>query len=98
MRVTETYDRILDKIEDDYRPRISHIFQLVCFGLRPIRVEEAAMLWLVGDNTEGQVCASDDTLFNSEDILDFFGGLVSIEIVDHPHDFTRAFLNRNSRK
>jgi hypothetical protein len=41
-------------------------------------MEEAAMVWLVGDNTGEPICA-DDIPFDSEDIFDFFGGLVSIE-------------------
>jgi hypothetical protein len=40
-------------------------------------MEEAAMLWLVGDNTGGPLCV-DDILFDPANILDFFCGLVSI--------------------
>jgi ankyrin repeat protein len=74
----ETYARILDRIEDGDRPRVLCILQFICFSARPIRIEEAAMLWLVGDNTGGPTCV-DDVPFDSEDIFDFFGGLVSIE-------------------
>jgi ankyrin repeat protein len=93
----ETYARILDRIEDDDRPRVFHILQFICFGARPIRMEEAAMLWLVGDNTGGTICV-DDVPFDSEDIFDFFGGLVSIERRDAWGDFTWSFLSGESRK
>jgi hypothetical protein len=49
-------------------------------------MEEAAMLWLVRDNPGEPVC-TDEIPFDSGDILDFFGGLISIEtIVVHPYD------------
>jgi ankyrin repeat protein len=78
----ETYARILDKIENKDKQRVFHILQLLCCAARPIRIQEAAMLWLVGDNTGGPVC-TDDIPFDSGDISDFFGGLVSIERGDH---------------
>jgi ankyrin repeat protein len=55
-------------------------------------MEEAAMLWLVGDNTGGPTCV-DDVPFDSEDIFDFFGGLVSIEQQDTCFDRTWSFLS-----
>jgi ankyrin repeat protein len=78
----ETYARILDKIENKDKERVFHILQLLCCAARPIRMQEAAMLWLVGDNTGGPVC-TDDIPFDSGDISDFFGGLVSIKRGDH---------------
>jgi ankyrin repeat protein len=89
----ETYARILDRIEDEDRPRVLCILQFICFGARPIRMEEAAMLWLVGDNTGGPICVH-DIPFDSEDIFDFFGGLVSIEQrVYAQSDSTWSFLS-----
>jgi hypothetical protein len=49
----ETYAHILDKIDDEYKHHVFHILQFICFGARPIQTEEAAMLWLIGDNTDG---------------------------------------------
>jgi ankyrin repeat protein len=72
----ETYVRILDRIEDEYKQRVFHILQFICFGMRPIRMEEVAMLWLVGNNTGGPVCP-DDILFDPVNIFDFLGGLIS---------------------
>jgi ankyrin repeat protein len=73
----ETYARILDKIEDKDKRRALHLLQFICYGVRPIRVKEASMLWLVGDNGVGPICV-DDILFDPANIVDFFGGLVSI--------------------
>jgi ankyrin repeat protein len=72
----ETYVRILDRIEDEYKQRVFHILQFICFGMRPIRMEEVAMLWLVGNNTGEPVCP-DDILFDPVNIFDFLGGLIS---------------------
>jgi ankyrin repeat protein len=93
----ETYARILDRIEEEYRQRIFHILQLICFSKRPIRKEEALMLWLVGNNTGGPVCA-DDILFDSEDIVDFFGGILLITRKNgcRPINLTWTFLSRKS--
>jgi ankyrin repeat protein len=93
----ETYARILDQIEEEYKERVLHILQFVCFGARPIRMEEAAMLWLIRNNTGEPVC-TDDILFESEDIFDFLGGLFSIEIADHTYSWTWDFLNKVTRK
>jgi ankyrin repeat protein len=93
----ETYARILGRIEDDDRPRVLCILQFICFAARPIRMEEAAMLWLVGDNTGGPICM-DDIPFDSEDIFDFFGGLVSIERRDAWSDTTWSLLSDKSKE
>jgi ankyrin repeat protein len=93
----ETYARILDQIEEEYKERVLQILHFVCFGARPIRMEEAAMLWLIGNTTGGPVC-TDDILFKSEDILDFLGGLFSIETADHSGSWTWLFLNKKSSK
>jgi ankyrin repeat protein len=90
----ETYARILDRIEDDDRPHVLCILQFICFGACPIWTEEAAMLWLVGDNTGGPTCV-DDTPFDSEDIFDFFGGLVSVERQCAISDLTWSFLSES---
>jgi ankyrin repeat protein len=93
----ETYARILDRIEDEDRPRVFRILQFICFGARLIRTEEAAMLWLVGDNMGEPICI-DDMPFDSEDIYDFFGGLISIERRDGWRDSTWCFLNGEFRE
>jgi hypothetical protein len=93
----ETYARILDSMEDEDKRRVLHVLQLVCFGARPIRIEEAAMLWLVGNSTGGSLCA-DDMLFDSEDILDFFGGLISIETLDRARNHAWSFLDQEAKK
>jgi ankyrin repeat protein len=77
----ETYVRILDRIEDEHKQRVFHILQFLCFGIRPIRMEEGAMLWLVGDNTGGSVCP-DDILFDPTNIFDFLAGLISIASIE----------------
>jgi ankyrin repeat protein len=60
-------------------------------------MEEAAMLWLVGDNTGGPICV-DDIPFDSEDIFDYFGGLVSIERQYASSGFTWSFLSDKSEE
>jgi ankyrin repeat protein len=92
----ETYARILDQIEEEYKERVMHILQFVCFGARPIRMEEVAMLWLIRNNT-GESVFTDDILFEPEDIFDFLGGLFSIE-TDHTQSWTWNFLNNTVRK
>jgi ankyrin repeat protein len=94
----DTYARILDRIDDIDRCRVLCILQFICFSARPIRMEEAAMLWLVGDNTGGPTCV-DDVPFDSEDIFDFFGGLVSIERrLDAWNDPMWSFLSDEVRE
>jgi ankyrin repeat protein len=99
----ETYARILDRIEDDNRARVLHILHFICFGARPIRVEEAGMLWLVEDNSVDPLC-TDDILFDPAHILDFFRGLMTISIVSiKPEEssneyFTWRFLPEKSMR
>jgi ankyrin repeat protein len=99
----ETYARILDGIEDDHRLRVFQLLHFICFGRRPIRIEEVAMLWLVGDNTGGPLCV-DDSLFDPANILDFFRGLMTISIVSiKPEEssneyFTWKFLPKKSMR
>jgi hypothetical protein len=58
-------------------------------------MEEAAMLWLIGNNTSELVC-TDNILFDPEDFFDFFGGLISISIETYA-DSTWSFLFHGHR-
>jgi ankyrin repeat domain-containing protein 50 len=82
----ETYTRILDSIDQVHWPRVYCILQCVCFSLRPLRVEELAILFQVGDQTQPQVHLDDDALFFPDHILDLCSGLLLMSMVKPTRD------------
>jgi hypothetical protein len=73
----ETYSRILEKVNDHERPRLRLMLQWLCFSFRPLRVEELADIFHVGDAI-GPPFNPDALVFQSEDVLDVCPGLLSL--------------------
>jgi hypothetical protein len=82
----ETYSQILDKIDDTERPRVYRILQCVCFSKRPLRVEELAVIFQLGDHTQPQFHLDDDALFFPDHILDLCSGLLLMSVVKPTRD------------
>ena len=79
----ETYTRILDGIDEAHRPQVYRILQCVCFSLRPLRVEELAILFQLGDQIDQTRSRFhlDDALFFPDHILDLCSGLLLVSMV-----------------
>jgi ankyrin repeat protein len=77
----ETYTRILDNIDEVHRPRIYRILQCVCFSRRPLRVEELAAIFQLGDHAQPQFHIDDDAPFFPDHILDLCSGLLLMSVV-----------------
>jgi hypothetical protein len=76
----ETYTQILDKIDAADWPQVYHILQCVCFSLRPLRIEELAAIFQLGDHAQPQF-RLENALFFPEHILDVCSGLLSMSMV-----------------
>jgi ankyrin repeat protein len=72
----ETYTRILDGIDESHRPQVYRILQCVCFSMRPLRVEELAILFQPGDQNQQPQFHLDDALFFPEHVLDLCSSLL----------------------
>jgi hypothetical protein len=73
----ETYDRILNKVNERNRPLVQHILQCVCFFMRPISVEEVRYIWRI-DNHRKPPFDSEDALFNQRDVIDLCSGFLCL--------------------
>jgi ankyrin repeat protein len=93
----ETYSHILDKIDETERPRVYRILQCVCFSKRPLRVEELAAIFQLGDRAQPQFHIDDDALFFPDHILDLCSGLLLLSMVKPTRDdswqYTRDILD-----
>jgi ankyrin repeat protein len=89
----ETYTRILDNIDEAHRPQVYRILQCVCFSLRPLRVEELAILFQLGDQTQSQVHLDDDALFFPDHILDLCSGLLLMSMVRPTRDDSWEYVD-----
>jgi hypothetical protein len=75
----ETYAQILDRIDQADKPQVYHILQCVCFSTRPLRIEELAAIFQLGDSTHPQ-SHLENALFFPEHILDLCCGLLLISM------------------
>jgi hypothetical protein len=89
----ETYSQILDKIDETERPRVYRILQCVCFSKRPLRVEELAAIFQLGDHTRTQLHLDDDALFFPDHILDLCSGLLLMSMVKPTRDYSWQFTH-----
>jgi ankyrin repeat protein len=80
LTLDETYRRILDKVSETDQPQVYRILQCVCFSKRPLRIEELATIYQLGDHTQPQFHI-EDALFFPEHVLDLCSGLLLMSIV-----------------
>jgi ankyrin repeat protein len=84
----ETYRRILEKVNGLERPSVRLILQWLCFSFRPLRIEELAQIWCIGDAI-GPPFNHDAVVFHPEDILDISPGILSLtEVVTKGDDWS----------
>jgi ankyrin repeat protein len=76
-----TYSRILEKVNDHEKPRVHLMLQWLCFSFRPLRVEELADIFHVGDAI-GPPFNDDAVVFRPEDVLDVCPGLLSLTTIE----------------
>jgi ankyrin repeat protein len=76
----ETYSRILEKVNDHEKPRVRLMLQWLLFSLWPLRIQELADIFHVGDAI-GPPFNADATVFRPEDILDMCPGLLSLTTI-----------------
>jgi ankyrin repeat protein len=81
-----TYTRILDNIDEAHRSQVYRILQCVCFSVRPLRVEELAAIFQLGDRAQPQL-QLDDALFFPDHLLDLCGGLLLMSMVKPTSDY-----------
>ena len=82
----ETYRRILESIEEQEQAHVRRILQWLCFSKRPLRIEEIAVIYQVADKIQPPF-ASDDGLFQPEDIIGICRGLVSLSFLNTRDDW-----------
>jgi hypothetical protein len=76
----ETYDRILNKVNERNRPFVQHILQCVCFFVRPISVEEVRYICHIGNHRKPPF-DPEDALFDQKDVINLCSGLLCIVLV-----------------
>jgi ankyrin repeat domain-containing protein 50 len=78
----ETYNRILNKVNERNQPFVHHILECVCFFVRPVSVEELRHIWRIGNHRKPPF-DSEDALFDQKDVIDLCNGLLCLIFVHH---------------
>jgi ankyrin repeat protein len=86
LTLDETYSRILHSINDTDQPHVLHILQWVCFSVRPLLVEELAVVYNVGDKI-GPPFNVEDSLFTAELLVDVCRGLLIVTTLQMSWNF-----------
>jgi hypothetical protein len=76
----ETYDRILNKVNERNRSLVQHILQFICFFARTISVEEVRHICRIGNHRKPPF-DSEDALFDQKDVIDLCSGLLCLVYV-----------------
>ncbi|KAL7956611.1 ankyrin repeat-containing domain protein [Trichoderma compactum] len=71
----ETYDRMLEGIDDRYRESVASSLKWLAFSMQPLTVDELAEIFIMHPY-DAVVIDSSERLFATQDVLIYFSGLV----------------------
>ncbi|KAL6792822.1 ankyrin repeat-containing domain protein [Trichoderma sp. SZMC 28012] len=71
----ETYDRMLQGIDDHYRKSVANSLKWLAFSMQPLTVDELAEIFIMHPD-DALVIDSTERLFTTRDVLMYFSGLI----------------------